>query len=158
MKTVKVMIYYDDMAYLVFEGDNPGLDDLQGELGDGLGDGVLHLDQVVGDELAEELAGDDQGDVLVDDGLDEALEPVHELVLAQREDLLEDAAVAVGEIAVRNAGSAGREGGELDAERGDLGTAATGGDAAAGRRRSVHFVSHGAISMNQVLLLTFNFA
>ena len=91
-----------DGAHLIFEGDDAGLHNLQGIVAHGLGDAVLfHLAEVAAN-FREQHARDDQAHVLVDDGLDEALEAVHQVVLPQLEDGGEDGPVPVREVAVRH--------------------------------------------------------
>ena len=50
---------------------------------------ILQLDKD-GPDLGQHLAGDDQAHVLVDDGLDEALEALDQLVLAMSQNIIED--------------------------------------------------------------------
>ena len=60
-------------VYLVFKRDDPRLNDLQGVVRHGLGDGILlELGQVIAD-LREKLPGNDEAHVLIDDGLDKSL-------------------------------------------------------------------------------------
>ena len=58
-------------------------------MGQGLGHGVLQTDEN-GPDLGQELAGDGQAHLLIDDGLDEALETLDKLVLAVSQDIIED--------------------------------------------------------------------
>ena len=91
------------MSYLILERDDPGLHDVQREVADGLGDVVvLHPGEPVAD-VREQLAGDDEADVLVDDGLHEDLEAIHQLLLAKLHNLLQDRPVTVGKVLVRHA-------------------------------------------------------
>ena len=52
------------------------------------------------DYLREKLPRDDQRDILVDDGLDEGLQPLHKLILPKLEDVVQDLAELVGQVLV----------------------------------------------------------
>ena len=70
----KVKDQLKNWLYLILKWDDPGLDDLEGVVWHGLGDGVLlELGQVSSD-FRKKLTRNHQTHILVHDGLDEGLQ------------------------------------------------------------------------------------
>ena len=84
---------------MVLERDDSRLDDIDGEVGHGLRDAVLKLSECVS-HLRQQLPGDDETDVLIDDGLNEDLESLNEFILAMSENVIEDSAILLSEVSV----------------------------------------------------------
>ena len=91
---------HPSVAHLIFKRNNSGLNNLEGVVRDRLGDGILLKLAEVSPNFREQLPGNDEAHILVDDGLDEGLEAVHQVVFAELKDPLQNRSVLVGEVAV----------------------------------------------------------
>jgi hypothetical protein len=86
--------------YLIFERDDPGLNNFEGVVRNGFSDRIFLKFAQVGSHFRQQLPRNDETHIFVDDGLNEGLEAVHEVVFAKEKNSLENGSVLFGEVAM----------------------------------------------------------